>query len=263
MELAGVGQPVILGSLGGFTVAATAQRYLQPHLSLELVDVPRSSFTVSYDELRADKPLGIITRLENKTHDLDRTHATIAGLAANVSAEADRARADYGQPFTHRQALLDARTRSAELAAELAEPDRHPPAATNGSAARTTAAVTAMAASGGRWADLIAANHPSVVTDPHWDALAAQLDRIHAAGGDVAALVAQVTSERALPDDHPARSLDYRLAEFTPTTPATTQVAVGPPGSSGHSPGGDSLTGPTPSAGVPPAGPTTRTGPGR
>ncbi len=262
-EHTGLGQPVILGSLGGFTVAATAQRYLQPHLSLELVDVPRSSFTVSYDELRADKPLGIITRLENKTHDLDRTHATIAGLAANVSAEADRARADYGQPFTHRQALLDARTRSAELAAELAEPDRHPPAATNGSAAKTTTAVTAMAASGGRWADLIAANHPSVVTDPHWDALAAQLDRIHAAGSDVAALVAQVTSERALPDDHPARSLDYRLAEFTPTTPATTQVAVGTPGSSDRSPGRDSLTGPTPSAGVPPAGPTTRTGPGR
>ena len=120
-----------------------------------------------------------------------------------------------------------------------------------------------MAAPGGRWADLIAANHPSVVTDPHWDALAAQLDRIHAAGGDVAALVAQVTSERALPDNHPARCLDYRLAEFTPTTPATTQVAVGPPGSSDRSPGPDSLTGATPSAGVPPAGPTTRTGPGR
>ena len=128
-EHAGVGQLVILGSVGGFTVAATAQRYLQPHLRLELVDVPRSSFTVSYDELRADKPLGIITRLENKTHELDRTRATIAGQAANVNAEADRARADYGQPFTHRQALLDARTRSAELAAELAEPDRHPPAA--------------------------------------------------------------------------------------------------------------------------------------
>jgi hypothetical protein len=80
-----------------------AQRYLQPHLSVELVDVPCSS-SISYDGLRADKPLGIITRLENKTHDLDRTHATIADLAANVSAEADRARTDYGQPFPHHQA---------------------------------------------------------------------------------------------------------------------------------------------------------------
>jgi len=272
-EHTGLGQPVILGSVGGFTVAATARRYLQPHLNVQLVDVPRSSFTVSYDELRADKPLGIITRLENKTHDLDRTHAKITGLAANVNAEADRARADYGQPFTHRQELLDARVRSAELAAELAEPDRPPPAATNGSAAGTTTTITAMTAPtaattapSGRWADLIAANHPSVVTDPHWDALAAQLDRIHAAGGDVAALVAQVTSERALPADHPARSLDYRLADFTPSTPAipaTPRVAVGRTGSSDRSPGGDSLTGPTPSAGVPPAGPTTRTGPGR
>jgi N12 class adenine-specific DNA methylase len=273
-EHAGVGQPVILGSVGGFTVAATARRYLQPHLSVELVDVPRSSFTVSYYELRSDKPLGIIARLENKTHDLDRTRATIVGLAANVSAEADRARADYGQPFTHRQALLDARTRSAQLATELADPDRHPPTAINGNATRTTTAITAITATtaattapGGRWADLIAANHPRVVTDPHWEALAAQLDRIHAAGGDVAALVAQVTTERALPADHPARSLDYRLAEFTPSTPAipaTPRVAVGRTGSSDRSPGEGSPAAPrTPSPGVPPAGPTTRTGPGR
>jgi hypothetical protein len=93
------------------------------------------------------------------------------------------------------------------------------------------------------------------------------MDSIHAAGRDVAALVDQVTTERLPPADHPARSLDYRLAPFTPSSPArppTPQVAIGPTGASDRSPRPDSPTAaPTPPARTPPSGPTSRTGPGR
>lgn len=74
----------------------------------------------------------------------------------------------------------------------------------------------------------MAVSHPEVLTDPHWGALATQLDRIADAGGDVAALLAEVTAERALPAQHPARSLDYRLHDAMPQLPRPL-----PPGSLG------------------------------
>ena len=67
------------------------------------------------------------------------------------------------------------------------------------------------------WRPVVNAFDPALTRDPHWPALAAQLDRIAATGADVAALVAQVTAERALPADHPARSLDYRLSAAAPS----------------------------------------------
>ena len=69
----GTAPTVAVASLAGFDITATARRYLQPHLVLELVDVPRSSTTVDYDELRTDRPLGIVTKLENRASELERT----------------------------------------------------------------------------------------------------------------------------------------------------------------------------------------------
>ena len=63
---------------------------------------------------------------------------------------------------------------------------------------------------------LLEQKHPSVTTDPHWPALAALLDRIDSAGGDVHDLLDQVLRDRALPADNPARSLDYRLSDAAP-----------------------------------------------
>jgi hypothetical protein len=60
-----------------------------------------------------------------------------------------------------------------------------------------------------------------VTADPHWPALAALLDRIDRAGGDVPALIDQVTRDRGLPTDNPARSLDYRLSDTVPALPRT------------------------------------------
>jgi hypothetical protein len=55
-----------------------------------------------------------------------------------------------------------------------------------------------------------------VTADPHWPALDALLDRIDRAGGDVRALIDQVTRDWGLPTDNPARSLYYRLSDTVP-----------------------------------------------
>ncbi|MFP5373267.1 MAG: hypothetical protein ACLGI3_21345, partial [Actinomycetes bacterium] len=257
--------------------------YLEPHLGLGLVDVPRSKVTVDYDELRSDRPLGIVTRLENKAADLERTLHTISDAAVRVAAEADRARAEYGQPYPHRQALDDARVRSAQLAAELAEQKQpvvdqpgdqsagqptavpaagagptslaSPPApvrrqATLGSTPKPVpgqapvggrpvtdhrASPAVSDARGDRWAELVTALHPRVTDDPHWPALAAQLEHLDAAGIDVQALLQQVIAERPLPAERPARNLDYRLATACPASMTRPQPgseappAVAPP----------------------------------
>ncbi len=121
----GYDKPVHVATVAGFDVIATPRRYLEPHLNLELGGVPRSGFSVDYDELRSDRPLGIVVKLENRAADLERTRDRIQASEHDAVAEADRARSDYGQPFAHTVALADARARSAQLASELAERDQH------------------------------------------------------------------------------------------------------------------------------------------
>jgi hypothetical protein len=71
----GYDKPVHVATVAGFDVIATARRYLEPHLTLELDGVPRSSVRVDYDELRSDRPLGIVVKLENRAADLERRAA--------------------------------------------------------------------------------------------------------------------------------------------------------------------------------------------
>jgi hypothetical protein len=141
----GYDKPVQVATVAGFDVIATPRRYLEPHLNLELGGVPRSSFSVDYDELRSDRPLGIVVKLENRAADLERTRDRIQASEHDAAAEADRARSDYGQPFAHTVALADARARSAQLASELAERDHDrrtadgPPVTDHGRATTQTA----------------------------------------------------------------------------------------------------------------------------
>jgi N12 class adenine-specific DNA methylase len=141
----GYDKPVPVATIASFDVIATPRRYLEPHLNLELGGVPRSSFSVDYDELRSDRPLGIVVKLENRAADLERTRDRILASEHDLMAEADRARSDYGQPFAHTVALADARARSAQLASELAERDHDrgsadgPPATDHGRASTETA----------------------------------------------------------------------------------------------------------------------------
>ncbi|MDQ1718037.1 MAG: hypothetical protein QOE89_1990, partial [Pseudonocardiales bacterium] len=67
-----------------------------------------------------------------------------------------------------------------------------------------------------RWAAVCDSLDTRITADPHWPALAAQLERAAANGTDVAAVLAQVTADNALPDEHPARSIAYRVADVVP-----------------------------------------------
>lgn len=113
-------EPQPVAQLGGFEVLAAGRRLLQPHLRLELAGVPRSGLDVGLDELRTDRPLGIITRLENRVASLAAIRAEISHEITRASTERDRAAAELGQPFPHTQALAAARHRGAELETELA-----------------------------------------------------------------------------------------------------------------------------------------------
>lgn len=105
--------------------------------------------------------------------------------------------------------------------------DEHPAADVNPRSAPTTGITTPRPDNpADRWRDIAAALDPRVIQDPHWPALARVLDRIAADGLDVPALLEQVTAERALPDDHPARSLDYRLATVAPDPTAVDRVRI-------------------------------------
>ncbi|MCU1677172.1 MAG: helicase domain protein, partial [Frankiales bacterium] len=120
--------PTAVGAVGGFTVLATRMRYPDPHVRLELADVPRSNFVVDDSELRAERPYGIVTRLENRAGALPATRKEIERDLHTFTSERARAMTELATPFLHGQALADARARSAQLAVELAESSQQPTA---------------------------------------------------------------------------------------------------------------------------------------
>lgn len=66
------------------------------------------------------------------------------------------------------------------------------------------------------WAEIANSIDARITADPHWPALATALDTLAAAGRDVPAMIDEAIVSRALPADHPARSIDYRLANAAP-----------------------------------------------
>lgn len=111
----------VVAHLGGFDVLAAGQRLLEPHLRLEFAGVPRSGFTLGLDEIRPERPLGIITKLENRVAAIGQLRTEIEQEMQRSTTERDRATTELGHPFPHTAALATCRTRGAELAAELAE----------------------------------------------------------------------------------------------------------------------------------------------
>jgi N12 class adenine-specific DNA methylase/SAM-dependent methyltransferase len=166
-------RPAHVATLAGFDIIATARRYLDPHFTLELSGVPLSSISVAFDELRADRPLGIVLRLENRASDLEHTAHKVAEEAAMLTREADRARAEYDKPFPRHDALIAARARSAELAAELAEQDtqrqHHPPSPAAALTPTPARPIAAAPTNGGGDPDRLPADSPPV-TAPRKDA---------------------------------------------------------------------------------------------
>lgn len=72
------------------------------------------------------------------------------------------------------------------------------------------------------WSALARDTDPRLVTDPHWPVITAALHRIAAAAGDPLAVLQAALQTGPLPEDHPGRSLHYRLINLDPAaaTPA-------------------------------------------
>ena len=81
---------------------------------------------------------------------------------------------------------------------------------------------------GQRWHRTLAELDPRLVTDPHFPALAAALDRVELAGVDVTASLAAATTE-PLPDVHTARALHYQLIDLCPAACTPYTQLAGPP----------------------------------
>ena len=81
---------------------------------------------------------------------------------------------------------------------------------------------------GQRWHRTLAELAPRLVTDPHFPALAAALDRVELAGVDVTASLAAATTE-PLPDVHTARALHYQLIDLCPAACTPYTQLAGPP----------------------------------
>ncbi len=218
---AGTAPPVPVGEIGGFPILATPHRLPeQPQLRLELAGVPRSGLTVDASELRADKPLGILTRLENRAAAIPATLADVEQELRRLTAERDRAHAELATPFPHAAALAEAQARRDALAAELADTSGVPAATVLGGSDEAMEQ---------RWRHLCTAIDLRVVDDPHWPALAAALTRAEQAGTDVATVLRDLTDKQALPDDHPARSLHYRLIDSCEAALTAPPDALTPP----------------------------------
>ena len=75
-------EPRVVARLGGFDVLAAGRRLPEPHVRLELAGVSRSGMDVGLDELRPERPPGIITRLENRIAGLTQLHSCHRGHLA-------------------------------------------------------------------------------------------------------------------------------------------------------------------------------------
>jgi hypothetical protein len=64
-----------------------------------------------------------------------------------------------------------------------------------------------------RWAALVDSVHAGLSNDPYWPALARTIDQATAAGIDVQTMLPGLFADNPLPDEHPARSLDFRLID--------------------------------------------------
>ena len=224
-----------VAQLAGLTVLATALRYPEPHLRLELADVPRSATNIELTELASHNPAGLVSRLENRAANLAATHADIDVEIDRLRTERDRAADQLTRPFPHTAALADARTRSAALAVELTNPPGDPGAPSPRNPAGAGAAAAPASPAGQRWQAACATVDPRVVNDPHWPALTAALDRADSAGLDIPSTLAELTRGSPLPEQHPARALHYRListcpAAVTPTPPPTPSTVGRQPG---------------------------------
>ena len=178
-------------------------------------------------------PLAWLPGVPDALADSDTWGGYLRGRAALVSDLAEqvtqRARSltptsapAWAMPLVDRDPELVARLAVWRAAHDVPEHDRRPTGPPQRYAADVRAqralnrAITAVlgepAAATNQWAPLAAAIDPRLLTDPYWPQLADRLTVADRAGIDVRALCHAVSTTGALPDEHPAAALWWRLS---------------------------------------------------
>lgn len=103
----------VVAELGGHRiVAAQGQRLDVPELRLQVADVPRTEWTVRFDQLTGQ---GLLRQCENRVAGLDREAAQLRTSSDAARASIEAARDQLSRPFKHAQALDAARERSRQI----------------------------------------------------------------------------------------------------------------------------------------------------
>jgi N12 class adenine-specific DNA methylase len=107
-----------IGSLGGFTVAASVRRHMTqvPTMTVTLDDVPESEVRLIAGQLGET---ALVARLENRLSGLEHLRDETIDKIERLRAEVARAGELLGRPFAHAGALTAARCRVREIGEEL------------------------------------------------------------------------------------------------------------------------------------------------
>lgn len=106
------------------------------------------------------------------------------------------------------------------LLSRLPDPAGHEADAPHGPAAQATAAPAPVKPSA-RWHQLGHRVDPRLVTGPDWTGLAGAMERAHRSGYDLETHLPRLAAQEPLPDERPARTLQYRLVEHCPASQLT------------------------------------------
>jgi tetratricopeptide (TPR) repeat protein len=111
-----------VGAIGGFTIVASSTSDRDPakrFVTLALDGVPQAEVVVAADGMEQGRRVSIVTRLENRLYDIERTLRSLQQAAISARQEADRAQARIGAPFADQTQLDTARARLTEVNALL------------------------------------------------------------------------------------------------------------------------------------------------
>ncbi|MDG9422978.1 hypothetical protein OLF92_10875, partial [Streptococcus pneumoniae] len=92
----------VVAELGGHRIVATQrQRFDVPELRLQVAEVPRTEWTVRFDQLTGQ---GLLRQCENRVAGLDREAAHLRASSDAARASIEAAREQLSRPFKHAQA---------------------------------------------------------------------------------------------------------------------------------------------------------------
>jgi hypothetical protein len=112
-----------LAAIGGVPIELSATRdLLGTSVEFRIKGVVTDPIRLSLDELRQTTS-GLLTKLENRVHNLDRDRDDLLARAVEEDRQASHAEDRIGRPFEYEERLNTLTERLAQIDAELAPPE--------------------------------------------------------------------------------------------------------------------------------------------